>query len=677
MISKIDQMKKMFSLMEENEKKQRNMKPMLRPGSKTFQEYDSQFKMILNKHNTIRKQSIQLRQTFTCIKKHSSYKDFDQLENIVLKDMYVNKVHEGKYLEAKIIYKPLVLTGIQTLIEDQNGDIEKLSIYNLIKDFDEKVEDLLPLGCIVRIKEPFLKISVENVHSYSIRVDSPSDLEIIITVPKTIDQDIMTLIDKYNYQGNCHFVNKEYHLAVQSYTKALSLKQNIKSFTNRSLVYLRLECYQLALNDAEKSVQIEPNEKGYYRMASAWYNMRQYDKSMEQFKNCLDINAANKDAKIGLEKCSTRIKESKGIFDFKYFIEESGQKNLRVDGADFTSDKIELVNLGGKKGRGFVANVDIPKSTLLIASKALSISFDHEFLNKNCLISYNLLNRTIDKNSQCQNLMNLIYRMRFDPYLSNQVYSLYAGSKFNRDTLVPNGIIDTERIEAICTFNSFKSDDLRMLKKEFDNSGLWHMPSFFNHSCLANTYRIHLSDFVFIFTCKNVKKGEELTTPYFPLDSLEEREKRAKSFGFKCNCAMCEEERNDLVNVKKRAQLLKNLDNLKTKNDAKKWKSFIENLKMTYQNRNKYKYDLISPYGHLAKSLMLELKLNQGIDCFKKALNLSKECGDLTTAIKINSEINRLLNMTEGSQEAKIWLNSTEEVIDLDPFLIEHISSQH
>ena len=381
---------------------------------------------------------------------------------------------------------------------------------------------------------------------------------------------------------------------------------------------------------------------------------------------------SNSDAKIGLDKCSKRIKESKGNFDFKYFIEESGPKKLRIDGADFISDKIELVNLG-KKGRGFVAKVDIPKSTLLVASKALSISFDLEFVNKYCLISYNLLSRTLDKNSQYQNLMNLIYKMRFDPYLSRQVYSLYAGANFSQDTLVPNGIIDTERVESLCTFNSFKSDDLRMLGDEFNNTGLWHMPSFFNHSCLANTYRLHLSDFLFIFTSDCVKKGEELTISYFPLLLLEEREEKAKYFGFKCCCAMCEEDRNDLVNVSKRTQLLKHLDGLKKKNDAKKWLSLIENLNKTYQNRSKYKYDLIMPYGYLAKIFISEFKLDQGIDCFKKVFSLSKECGDLTTAIKIKSEINKLLNLTKGSQETTKSLDSTSEIIDLSPGLIEHI----
>ncbi|RNA10786.1 isoform A [Brachionus plicatilis] len=675
MATSVEELVKIFQLVEQNEKKQRNMKPFLRPGSKTFFEHDLKIRMLLRKQETTQNM-VELKQTYTCIKKHSSFKQFDQLEKVTLKQMYVNKVHEGKYLEAKIIYEPFIVTAIQTLIEDENGDIETLSIYNLIKDFGDNLKNLLPYGCMVKIKEPFLKTSVYSAEHFSVRVDSPSDLEIVISIPKIIDQDKTALYEKFNYEGNCHFVKKEHRLAVHSYTKALSLKQCAKSFSNRALAYLKLECYQQALIDAEKSVQIEPNEKGYYRMATAWYNMRQFDQSLQQFNKCLGLNGANRDAKVGMEKCLKRIEESKGVFDFKYFIEQSAE-NLRVDGADFVSDKIEIADVD-KKGRGFVAKVDIPKNTLLVASKALSISFDSEFVKKYCLISYNLMNRTANNNSQCKNLFDLIYRMRFDPYLSDQVYSLYAGKKFNQNKLPPNGIIDTERIEAIHTFNSFKSDDLRLLGKSFENSGLWHMPSFFNHSCLPNTYRVHLSDFVFIFTDQDVKQGEEITISYFPINSFEEREKRANFYGFKCHCPVCEEDRNDMVNIKKRAQLFKNMENLKTNLQSKKLLSLIENLKKTYQKRDRFKYDLISPLGFLAFSFLRELNFEKGNDYFKEVISLSRECKDLTTAIKMASEISRTWVMTGDAQEADKWRKSITDIIQLDPALMEHIiNSNH
>jgi hypothetical protein len=52
-------------------------------------------------------------------------------------------------------------------------------------------------------------------------------------------------------------------------------------------------------------------------------------------------------------------------------------------------------------------------------------------------------------------MSNLIYKMQDDPTLSNEIYSLYAGSQFSRDTL-KHPLIDVKRIEAIYAFNSFQ-----------------------------------------------------------------------------------------------------------------------------------------------------------------------------------------------------------------------------
>lgn len=41
--------------------------------------------------------------------------------------------------------------------------------------------------------------------------------------------------------------------------------------------------------------------------------------------------------------------------------------------------------------------------------------------------------------------------------------------------------------------------------------GLWHMVSYFNHSCLANCHVNFVGDVIAIHTLKDVAKGEELT----------------------------------------------------------------------------------------------------------------------------------------------------------------------
>lgn len=120
-----------------------------------------------------------------------------------------------------------------------------------------------------------------------------------------------------------------------------------------------------------------------------------------------------------------------------------------------------------------------------------------------------------------------------------KVYELYAGPGVDRNETVADGIVNSSRVEQVLTYNSFITQD----QKEFvsgaassgedgmeDNSGLWLFPCYFNHSCVPNTVRLYLKDFVMFYAFKDIEKGEELTTQYCGLSSLEEREKVARNY---------------------------------------------------------------------------------------------------------------------------------------------------
>lgn len=172
---------------------------------------------------------------------------------------------------------------------------------------------------------------------------------------------------------------------------------------------------------------------------------------------------------------------------------------------------------------------DIKRGTLLVGSKAASIAYDSECHVK--VFSINFYTKKIDQASNNQNLANLFFKLQHDPYLAEQVYGLFPGSDIDRNHKIPALIVDSSRVDCILTYNSFITQD----EKEFmgtsardemeENSGLWIYPAYFNHSCIPNTVRIYLKDFVMFYAFKDIKKGEELTTQYGGLSSYEEREK--------------------------------------------------------------------------------------------------------------------------------------------------------
>ncbi|GCB81314.1 hypothetical protein scyTo_0022985, partial [Scyliorhinus torazame] len=72
-------------------------------------------------------------------------------------------------------------------------------------------------------------------------------------------------------KANQYFKDKDYDNAIKYYTLAIELNsENAIYYGNRSLAYLRTECYGYALSDATKAVELDKKYiKGYYRRATA------------------------------------------------------------------------------------------------------------------------------------------------------------------------------------------------------------------------------------------------------------------------------------------------------------------------------------------------------------------------------------------------------------------------
>jgi hypothetical protein len=64
------------------------------------------------------------------------------------------------------------MVAVATCVEDEYGDVEKIAIYNEREAINP--DDLLPVGTIMAVKEPFYKTAVNG--DYTIRVDHPSDV---------------------------------------------------------------------------------------------------------------------------------------------------------------------------------------------------------------------------------------------------------------------------------------------------------------------------------------------------------------------------------------------------------------------------------------------------------------------------------------------------------------------
>ena len=103
---------------------------------------------------------------------------------------------------------------------------------------------------------------------------------------------------KLKAEGNDLVRKGEYEKAVKSYTQCIKIcPQEVASYTNRALCFLKLNQDSFASGDCAKALELDPrNVKAYYRRAQALKNLKFYDEALKDLKKVLEIEPANKPA---------------------------------------------------------------------------------------------------------------------------------------------------------------------------------------------------------------------------------------------------------------------------------------------------------------------------------------------------------------------------------------------
>lgn len=73
-------------------------------------------------------------------------------------------------------------------------------------------------------------------------------------------------------------------------------------------------------------------------------------------------------------------------------------------------------------------------------------------------------------------------------------------------------------------------------------NGFWIHTSYINHSCLPNSVRTFLGDLLVLRATRDISAGEEITAQYVTPELAHERrqEKYEGTWGFRCDCRLCE-----------------------------------------------------------------------------------------------------------------------------------------
>ncbi|EOD49502.1 Metallo-dependent phosphatase [Neofusicoccum parvum] len=114
----------------------------------------------------------------------------------------------------------------------------------------------------------------------------------------------------FKEQGNKAFKEHDWPAAIDHYTKAIETYDKEPSFyTNRAQANIKLEAYGFAVIDAEKAIQLDPNNvKAYYRRAVANTAILKHSDALRDWKIVIKKNPSDKNAKLQHAECEKIVK---------------------------------------------------------------------------------------------------------------------------------------------------------------------------------------------------------------------------------------------------------------------------------------------------------------------------------------------------------------------------------
>jgi len=180
-------------------------------------------------------------------------------------------------------------------------------------------------------------------------------------------------------RANDRFVEGKKSESIQLYTEILAKfgSENTEILLQRSLAYLNLQIYNLALRDAISILKINPyNEEAIILKVKCLWGLRQYEEAVEIVETQLPEEKleTNPEYKDSLKKSEKYFRQSKGDYDMAELLRLPANQIHEM--GEYTGP-IKVVPIPGK-GRGVVATQTIFPGQLVLVHKAFAFVFGKE-----------------------------------------------------------------------------------------------------------------------------------------------------------------------------------------------------------------------------------------------------------------------------------------------------------
>ena len=178
------------------------------------------------------------------------------MKRISVKDLQLFEVNRGFYVEGTLIGDPRIVVGVTTLLEDHEGNVVQISLYNVIPQGPDKItlaENIYPRGLEIKIIEPFFKIFRDG--NRGIRVDDPCDVCVMSQSSRHYED--------CREKGKQFMKSGHYMMAFEVYLDGLKELSDdiVPLLNNRSQTEIKLRQYEEALLDSAAVMFFKPDDE--------------------------------------------------------------------------------------------------------------------------------------------------------------------------------------------------------------------------------------------------------------------------------------------------------------------------------------------------------------------------------------------------------------------------------
>ncbi|KAL7267546.1 hypothetical protein RUND412_009864 [Rhizina undulata] len=398
------------------------------------------------------------------------------------------------------------------------------------------------------IKEPqHLQLSKEPLQNVELSTPHRSDWEVVLSVSPLIPE-VFRVNDwkektraELKEMGNELYRAKRWWAAIERYSQAMAQPEVDSVPTdmllrNRAMAARCGELFDFALNDSKEAARLDPgNSKNLFQVARSYYVARDFETAREQLEILLAQDRRNAEGKALLNQCRKRLEESRtGVYPFSAMMKEiRANKKMFFDVGDYKGP-VE-VKATEEFGKGVYVTQNVKAGDLLMVYKALCFTYDRgnevDETEATMLTGKRGHKELTELLSASKKLRGIFSNF----YMHSQGIKLPVSEDID--------MLHHEIIKLTVNSNSFRTSvfDFRKGVAENYGGGIWHLPSFINHSCLGNARPAFIGDLFVLRAVEDIPAGDQVFICYTNGESgyVERSAVLKEKFGFNCQCRRC------------------------------------------------------------------------------------------------------------------------------------------